>query len=139
MTWKCFLVDKPVPPDQRKPGMMWFANWYIERDLTGSLSPNYRRDWMGKRAPVVIVLPDGDLWCPDRCPSWGSNVEDGWAVTGAVPDLAATPSISTSGYHGFLRGGFLTDDVEGRVFPMQGSTVTAMPIDQKGQDTKPDA
>lgn len=110
------------------PGMAWPMPWYFdpsgERERQGKhvmipadrkgqlgfLSVHYWRDWADKRAPICIVCPNGEWWEPDRKSSNG----DGWTVTGDLPDITCSPSIVVSGYHGFLRGGEFTPDLEGR-------------------------
>jgi hypothetical protein len=107
------------------PGMGWYNDWYLERDLGDDfLSPHYQRDWKGKRAPIEIVCPDGNVWCIDRRSSNG----DGWKVTGEWPNITCTPSIDCtpmgtnrngeSYYHGFLQNGVFTPDVSGKTFPI---------------------
>ncbi len=106
------------------PGMGWFNDWYLDRDLGGDfLSIHYRRDWLGKRPPIELVCPDGNVWCPDRKSSNG----DGWTVAGEWPNITVSPSIdcrpiggSGTGayYHGFLRNGEFTPDLAGHVFPV---------------------
>ncbi|WP_158810443.1 hypothetical protein [Beijerinckia sp. L45] len=110
------------------PGMAWFEPWHF--DPTGNwqragkhvmyterpgpeksfLSPHYWRDWADKRPPICVVCPNGELWEIDRTSSNG----DGWVVTGDLPDITCSPSIVVPGYHGFLRGGEFTADIEGR-------------------------
>jgi hypothetical protein len=103
---------------QAPVGAAWFMPWRRE---SGFVSQEYRRDWEGKREPIVVKLAPGgpsDDWCIDGC---ASNAPDGhgWVVTGTLEggDLTASPSIAAGGYHGWLRGGLLTEDCEGRTFP----------------------
>lgn len=110
------------------PGMGWPNPWYFdptgereraghhvmiplaERGRLGFLSPHYWRDWSDKRAPLTLVLPNGETWCVDQKSSNG----DGWVITGEFPNITAAPSINATGYHGWLQGGTFSDDVEGR-------------------------
>ena len=108
------------------PGMAWPNPWYWdptgereragkhvmvkERGHLGFLSIHYWRDWADKRAPLTVVLPNGETWCMDQKSSNG----DGWKVEGDFPNITATPSIAAHGYHGFLREGQFTPDVDGR-------------------------
>lgn len=110
------------------PGMAWFMDWYFDptgereragknvmfkladRGRLGHLSSHYWRDWSDKRPPVCVVCPNGEWWEIDRKSSNG----DGWTVTGALPAITCAPSIVVSGYHGFLRNGEFTPDIEGR-------------------------
>jgi hypothetical protein len=124
MAWQCRLVDGD-PGADRKPGDMWFVpsmvEEYAEMYTAHYLSQEYMRDWFGKRAPLVVVLPDGTPWCMDH--RYGQHngkkgPQPGWTITGEAPNVTASPSINFEGtYHGWLQGGTLSDDVEGRVFP----------------------
>lgn len=106
------------------PGMAWFNDWYLDRDHGHDfLSPHYYRDWAGKRPPIELVCPDGNVWCIDRRSSNG----DGWVVTGEWPNITCSPSIdcapmgtgkSGGFYHGYLRNGEFTADLAGQVFPV---------------------
>jgi hypothetical protein len=110
------------------PGMGWPNPWYYdhtgERERHGLhvmfkvgdrgngefLSKHYWRDWADKRDPLTVVCPNGATWEIDRKSSNGT----GWIVTGDWPNLTCTPSIVVPGYHGFLRDGEFTADLEGR-------------------------
>jgi hypothetical protein len=85
----------------------------------GFLSMHYWRDWSSKRPPICVVCPNGEWWEIDRKSSNG----DGWIVTGDFPNITCAPSIVVEGYHGFLRDGEFTPDIEGR-----GPAGTARPI-----------
>ena len=83
-------------------GAMWEASWLDH--------PN----WNG---------PDGKAWCI-RFPGgqdwivYGPS-SDGkkWTVSGDPPILTASPSIGIPGtYHGFLKNGVISEDVDGRKF-----------------------
>lgn len=76
----------------------------------GFLSSFYWRDWSDTRAPWCIVLPNGELWECDR----KSNNGEGWIITGEGLNISAWPSINAKGYHGWLKDGVFSDDVEGR-------------------------
>ena len=113
------------------PGMAWSMPWYFDplnelpgipgvnrqpmisadrRGSVGFLSVHYWRDWADKRAPVCVVCPNGEWWEIDRKSSNG----DGWVVTGELPNITCAPSVVVPGYHGFLKGGEFTPDLEGR-------------------------
>lgn len=103
------------------PGMGWHNDWYLgfQRPF---LSPHYDRDWRGKRPPIEVVCPDGNVWCIDRQSSNG----DGWRVTGEWPNITCSPSIdcapmgtttSNGHYHGYLRNGEFTPDLGGKTWP----------------------
>lgn len=112
------LGDAPV-------GAMWYAPWLTERLVRpraeelipgvykGYLSIFYWRDWFGTRPPLFVQCPGRvAAWCVDQ----KSNNGDGWQVTGEPPNCTASPSIGMPAYHGWLRNGVLTDDVEGRAY-----------------------
>ena len=95
------------------PGMGWYNDRYLDFD-DDFLSVHYRRDWVGKRPPIEVVCPNGEVWCIDRKSSNG----DGWQVTGDWPDITCQPSIVAGDYHGFLRGGEFTPDLDGKTWPV---------------------
>jgi hypothetical protein len=99
------------------PGAMWYARWLLaddginlRHDKSTMVSEEYKRDHVGKRAPVIVMLPAGSHWCVD---SAATNRPDngGWTVTGDAPTLTAHPSINATGYHGWLQNGVLSDPV----------------------------
>lgn len=113
------------------PGAMWFATWYFDpedriemadrrtkaleriasgQNLNDYLSRFYWQDWSLKRPPICVLCPNGAEWCVDAKSSNG----EGWQVTGDVPVITAAPSIAVTGYHGFLRDGVFTPDLENR-------------------------
>jgi hypothetical protein len=110
------------------PGTVWPQPWCFdptgERERVGKhvmfkaerkgalgyLSSHYWRDWSDKRPPLSIVCPNGEVWEIDRKSSNG----DGWIVSGEFPNITCSPSIVVEGYHGFLRDGEFTSDLEGR-------------------------
>lgn len=79
-----------------------------------------------RRLPIVIVLPDKSRWCPDmRARSEHGQHGDGWEVKGPEGKWTIMPSIHVVGsYHGWVRDGMLTDDIEGHVFPFTGPEPT---------------
>lgn len=95
------------------PGMGWYNDWYL-RMHADFLSPHYKTDWAGKRSPIEVVCPNGDVWCIDRMSSNGN----GWQVTGNWPNITCAPSIVAGDYHGFLRDGVFTADIDGKTFPV---------------------
>jgi hypothetical protein len=114
VSWPLRLVDLEALRAQGKyprPGDCWYAPWLSE----GWSSPEYIRDHLGKRHPLVVCVPGGFDWCVDGpANNLGGH---GWTVTGEAPRLTATPSIGTEKYHGWLRDGVLSDDLEGRTYP----------------------
>ncbi len=97
-----YLVDPGVESAFRAPaGAMWEAPW-------GRTSAD---PWVGPDGKCYIIrLPDGTDWCMD-CPSSGGGR---WDRTGVVPHHVT--AIQSAGYHGWLRNGLLSDDVEGRTY-----------------------
>lgn len=111
------------------PGMAWYQPWYFapqdwpEKASWGGsnrgpkcqhgdpfLSINYWQDWADKRPPIEVVGPNGETWEIDRKSSNGT----GWVVTGDLPNVTCSPSIVLRGYHGFLKNGEFSADIEGR-------------------------
>jgi hypothetical protein len=133
---KCRLIDiqaehKKAEEDGQKrykavPGDMWYADWYwnpkedgkFERTNRSFLSTEYANNHSDKRAPIVVVCPDGTHWTVDGKANNGQN-GSGWKVVGEAPDITCTPSIKTNGYHGYLQDGFFTKDLEGRSYNQQ--------------------
>lgn len=69
---KCRLIDIKEYMEQGKhlePGYMWYALWYLDKGgellLDTIFSPEYKRDWFGKRSPIVVRLPNGHDFIPD--------------------------------------------------------------------------
>jgi len=128
MSWKCRLINYEEmleKGEKLQPGDMFYCDedlLEIEVYKKEIISPEYFRDWYGKRLPIIIVLPNGHHWLIDS--RFGGGVdgkrkEHGWIITGEIPNLTATPSINhlgQNGYHGWLKNGILSDDLEGRIY-----------------------
>ena len=97
---------------------MFPAPWLLDPVWADDLSPQYRREFGGKRPPLVVRLPCGYDFCIDfRARRDGGAYGDGWAVSGTPPQITLSPSINIVGsYHGWIRDGVITDDCEGRTF-----------------------
>lgn len=113
-----------------KPGTAWYTPWLfdpndpaeagrrqmaLERIANGTfkgtmLSKHYWLDWSDKRSPICVMCPNGSMWIIDQVSTNG----EGWKITGEGLNITASPSIVVPGYHGWLRDGEFTDDVEGR-------------------------
>lgn len=110
-----YRVDKATG-EKPKPGDMFFAAWMIDSEPRHSFSTRYLLDLeKNHRAPLVVVLPNGQWWCVDqryynRAEGWHG---DGWTVQGKPPRITCSPSINTSSYHGTLEDGVLSDDMGG--------------------------
>lgn len=118
---QCFLVDAVPSRMNTKPGMMWYLPdlWDPAKDHLdsekrnyGYLSENYFKDWSSTRPPLCVVCPNGQQWTVD------ANARDkaGWAVIGTAPNITCYPSILVGNYHGFLKEGVFTNDLEGRKY-----------------------
>jgi hypothetical protein len=110
------------------PGMGWYQPYYYTpdhwpekvnwggREDRGTLvkrgekylSKFYWENWSNKRPPICVVLPNGEKWEIDRKSSNG----EGWKVEGEWPNITCSPSINATGYHGHLKKGEFTRDVE---------------------------
>lgn len=123
MPWQCRLIEphgELSPGRTPEPGDMWFAPHMIEGEhrewyLSTILSAEYVQDWLGKRPPIMVCLPDRSWFNVDQRADGAG--EHGWMVTGEAPNITVSPSINAVGrYHGWLHNGVISDDVEGRVF-----------------------
>jgi hypothetical protein len=128
MPWNCRLLSPEQTRDyfdgkyEPQVGDMWYASWRLE-DMPHWLSPEYYRDWAGKRPPIDIMLPSNEPWgtaqfCIDMRTTNDSNLGDhGWTVTGEAPNITLSPSINMKGvYHGWIQNGVVSEDCEGRKF-----------------------
>lgn len=93
---------------------MWYGNVADASNAPGwadYLSPEYKRDWQGKRPPIWVCLPNGDWFCVDA--HQYQDPDHGWTVTGQAPAITVTPSIhvknddDSTRWHGFLTNGVL--------------------------------
>ena len=136
MAWQCRLIENPFreggPGSEGvQIGDMWFDDWKIRDDcppfLKADLSDEYRRDWLDKRPPIIVAVPSVHfpkhpyrLIPIDEHYQRGPGIAEthGWAVTGEAPHITCSPSINAVGdFHGWLRDGVISDDVEGRKYP----------------------
>lgn len=120
MSWTIrYHTERPYPV---RPGDCWPEPSLLFSGPEGGpslcLSGRYRRDWMNKRPPLMVMLPDMTRFCVDsRARVAGNYVGEGWTVTGEPPLITVMPSINIPGsYHGYIRAGVITDDVDGRSF-----------------------
>ncbi len=127
MPWPITYYDRQ--PDNYKIGDMWLApEWANSPFLSGYYLEHIEK----RRPPLMICLPSvhdprGDLFLIDRY-AVGDVKKKGWRITikgklvsGVQPQITLAPSINCVGsYHGYIRAGHITDDVEGRTYP-QGS------------------
>jgi len=128
------------------PGMGWLNPWHYDptgereraglhvmhkhadRGKTHFLSVHYWNDWSDIRAPIIVVCPNGEQWEIDRKSSNGN----GWVVIGEWPYITCTPSIVVPGYHGFLKDGEFTPDLENRgLYGVMREVVSQEPLSDK--------
>jgi hypothetical protein len=93
--------------------------WWPSHFATGErLSKNF----VGGRPPILVFLPGKVLFCVDGAtfrtgPDGKTIYSGGWNVSGDLPNITLAPSINIGGiYHGFIRDGVISNDVEGRTF-----------------------
>jgi hypothetical protein len=95
------------------PGATWIADWFPDEGPNGQ--------WTGPDGKVwCIMLPSGMEWIVYGHSSGPAKDQKGpkWTVQGVPPDVTVSPSIHQVGhYHGFIRGGIITEDCEGKKFP----------------------
>ncbi len=128
MPWSLRLITleqseiESKEPKVRRVGDMWFAPWMLTQHFRDTLSQHYWNSIKAKpRDPLIIVMPGGWDWCPDRMAFDGKKYSGGWNVEGDIPNITITPSINRMGnYHGWVRDGVITEDCEGRVFSKDG-------------------
>jgi hypothetical protein len=147
MTWKCNLILNPplnghgnVDWDKLSVGDMWYLDLPEEELRQRHLTQYYWTHNSGRK-PLVVKLPgplyfvaDGQCfngrctvcnkhWCEGHEPQ-RRGYYDAWTVTGTPPLISVHPSIHYEGsYHGWLTGGVIGDDVDGRKFDAQGQRV----------------
>lgn len=125
MPWDITYHDKE--PDDFKIGDMWPAPDWAKSNM---VSTEYKA-LKGSRPPLMVIIPsihfkEGDRFLLDRS---ASDAKDGhgWKITikgklidGQKPDITVTPSIhAVNSYHGFIRNGRITDDVDGKTYPIK--------------------
>jgi len=130
MPWPLRFRSEPEPWKDAQIGDCWYyPNWDTaehpypmlrQHFLDHQASRQYKEQWADKRPPIVVQLPPGFGFSPDEKYGRPENTaRDGWTVTGSLEDgsLVVSPSVNVVGtYHGFIQGGQVSDDVEGRRF-----------------------
>jgi hypothetical protein len=100
-------VDKATG-DAPRPGDMFYAPWMLDGER--GLAPKYFALSEPRRAPIIVVLPNGTHFCVDTMAHDKDRGDygEGWDVAGTPPALTVNPSINIVGsWHGFLRNGEL--------------------------------
>lgn len=118
----------------QKPEVARIGDMWPEPDWANSnvISQRYRNTYSKTRPPLCVIIPsvyceEGDFFLIDRIASGGGASDKGWQVTivgelvdGQQPDITLKPSIDAVGsYHGHIRHGVITDDIEGRQYDTQ--------------------
>lgn len=126
MPWRCRMIPEPgfeVGPDglngfQRlRVGDMWHADHASPERLPMILAPQH-----AGRRPLIVRLP-GTADFAVLGPEWrdGRPQPSGWQVEGEAPVITVRPSIHLRGvYHGYLTGGEIGDDIDGRRYDEDG-------------------
>lgn len=126
MPFQCFMAHSKE--EQKQVGAMWYDPtepevWkaLLESDIkqgkTADFSDEYIRDWLGKRSPLMVRLPNGFEFCLDWKASGAGN--SGWTVQGEAPNVTVKPSINMfpgkkDGWHGWITNGQISDDLDRR-------------------------
>ncbi|MHB1953562.1 MAG: hypothetical protein ACYCOU_07395 [Sulfobacillus sp.] len=121
MSVQCRLIETPDHSSSVHVGDMFYVDmtqdvWPWAQDI---LLSDYYRQHNAHRKPLMVRLPNRDFFLVDsKCVSQECGWYGGWTVTGDAPLITVAPSINLVGrYHGWLKNGVLSDDVEGRKYP----------------------
>ena len=91
------------------PGATWAADWFPEEGPNGNYTGPDGKVW-------CVMLPGGMEWIIYGYAS--GSPKSKWHVEGTVPNITVSPSIAQIGvYHGFVSGGVISNDCEGRQYP----------------------
>jgi hypothetical protein len=88
--------------------------WYVQpgKVAEGRLSDDHKSHRAGQ--PTLWVRIPGGPFCLDMRTEAGAQ----WSRVGEPPRITVTPSINEVDiWHGYIRDGMVTDDVEGRPYP----------------------
>ncbi len=136
MSWKLNFIHNPQigrPDDGWPIGTCWFGKWYFDPARTTEadrltylelakagkkfLSVHYLEEWARIRPPIIVTLPGGLQFCVDsQQVRDGVYAGGGWTVTGDLPNITVNPSIVISTYHGWIKNGEISDDLDGRTY-----------------------
>jgi hypothetical protein len=131
MPWPCFMVEmvKLDEPRQVYPNDPSVTTDYVFRLADGS-ECMFRELKVGAMfhhhtRGLCVKVPGGStgrMWAMKEAPT--NNPNGGWTLAGEPPNVTETPSINFTGtYHGWVTGGFVTDDCEGRKFDDYGNLI----------------
>lgn len=111
MSWQCFMVEYVGQSEMEPIAGGGSRSWSLFRQDGEIVRFEQLRPgamYMDDERGLVVLLPSRSFWYPDR-------PDRTWTRTGEPPNITVTPSINHVGqYHGFLKNGVLTDDVDGR-------------------------
>jgi hypothetical protein len=128
MPWKCYIVElveqDPPATDWRYPGVRFS---FLFRTADGVLRQLRKLRvgamWRDPDRGIAVKLPGCsgmNVWYMSEPGTNGFR----WALSGDMPNVTATPSINFVGsYHGWVQGGVVTEDCEGRKFDDRGKLV----------------
>lgn len=107
--WKGAPDGKLYTLRDMPPGATWHADWFPEGDPT----------FAGPDGKVwCVMMPGGVEWIvygPSRDAQGNAGAK--WQVAGAPPAITVHPSIGIGKrYHGFIKGGIVSEDYDGRKF-----------------------
>jgi hypothetical protein len=133
MNWP--ITFRGERPKDAQPGDAYFVQpEYVKEREDGvtvacghALSSGYDAV-KAQRRPIAIVLPTGYTLLVDTAfwgPSNPNSSREGWVVSivgvptiGEQLRITLSPSVNIVGsYHGWIRDGVISPDVEGRAFP----------------------
>lgn len=144
MRWKCFLVKsirqgdwQPLPsggrirrlyytlPDGREVefealpvGAMYDCNQLPTELVVGGILGSKPQGVRKTRTGLCVVLPGKTIW---NMMQPGTRDNCVWTIKGEPPNVSAHPSIDCTGiYHGWVKDGFVSDDLNGRKFGDDG-------------------
>lgn len=145
MSWSCYFLEEPPMESYVMDGITcWFVDtkqlrvgalWYARGDDGKVVSEEQSRGmhltqhyWMvnSSRPPLMLALPvrystgpGVGAFCVDgQCHNKDRGYYDGWTVSGNPPLITINPSVNRVGsYHGWVRNGTVSADVDGRTFP----------------------
>lgn len=123
MAWRLRMIARPETAEQISKleiGDAWYEDGISETHRRYLLAPEHA----GKR-PLTVRLPG-----PVHFPVYGPVIEHGrptgagWQVVGEPPAITVSPSIHCRGvYHGYIRNGEITDDIEGLTYDAAGRVI----------------
>lgn len=116
MSWPCVLAEgvreqvTDIDPYWPEIGTLWYVQ--PGKVAEERLSDDHKRNRSGR--PTLWIRIPGGPFCLDMRTQDGAQ----WSRTGEPPRITVAPSINEVGvFHGFIRDGLITDDVEGRTYP----------------------